>query len=57
MEGQQKEAQYAGWHKEITRKWFWSGQDDEVPKGDRDIWGNIEMTGGWRGHQASSSVL
>ena len=26
---------------------MWCGEDDDVPYGDRDIWGNIEMTGGW----------
>ena len=57
MEGQQKEIQYPGWHKDTTRKGLWSGKDDEVLLGDRDVWGNIKMTGDWRDQQASSSVL
>ena len=31
MEGQQKEIQYPGWHKDNTGKGLWSGEDDEVP--------------------------
>ena len=57
IERQQKEIQYPGWHKSTTRKGLWSGKDYEVPLGDRDIWGNVEMTGGWWDQQAISSVL
>ena len=45
MEGQQKEIQYPGWDKDTTGKGLWNGKDNEVPWGDRDVWGNIEMTG------------
>ena len=41
----------------FNRKGLGSGDDDEVHKGDRDVWGNIEMTGGWRGQQAVGRVL
>ena len=34
MEGQQKETQYPGKHKDTTRKVLWSGEDDEVSWGD-----------------------
>ena len=37
-----------GWHKDPTGKGLWNGEDDEVPYGVSDIWGNIQMTGGWR---------
>ena len=57
MEGQQKETQYPGWNKDTTRKGLWSGEDNEVSRGDRDVWGNIEMTGDWRDQQAINSVL
>ena len=57
MEGQQKESQYPGWHKDTTRKGLWIGEDDEVPLGDRDVLGNIEMTGVWWDQPAESSVL
>ena len=50
MEGQQKEIQYPGWHKDTTGKWLWSGENNEVPWGDNDVWGNIEMTGGRPDH-------
>ena len=46
--GQQKEIQYVGWHEDTTRNVLWSGEDDEVSWGDRVVWGNIEMTGGWQ---------
>ena len=36
---------------------MWDGEDDEVPKEDKDVWGSIDMTGGWRDQQADSSVL
>ena len=42
MEGQQKETQYPGKHKDTTRKVLWSGEDDEVSKGNRYVWGNIK---------------
>ena len=31
MEGQQKEIQYPGWHKDTTGRGFESGEYDEVP--------------------------
>ena len=46
MKGQRKETQYPGWHKDTTRKGLWGGEDNEVPSGDMDVWGNIEITGG-----------
>ena len=56
MEGQHRKTQYTGWHKDTTRKGMWIGEDNEVPKEDRDVWGNIEIIGGWRDHQVSSSL-
>ena len=48
---QQKEIQYPEWHKDITGKGLWSGEDMgfliEI-----DVWENIEITGGWQGRQA-----
>ena len=41
IEEQQKEIQYPGWHKDTIGKGLWSGEDDEVPYGDKDIWGNM----------------
>ena len=35
VQGQQKETQYPGWHKDTTGKEFWSGKDNEVPQGAR----------------------
>ena len=37
MEGQQKETNYPGWHKDTIRKGLWSGEDDGVPEGDREV--------------------
>ena len=45
--GQQKQTQYPGRHKDTSGKWLWSGEDNEIPCGDRDVRGNIELTGGW----------
>ena len=42
MEGQQKET-ISRWHKDTTGKELWSREDDDVPLGDGDFWGNIEM--------------
>ena len=36
MEGQQKKTHYPGWDKNTTRKGLWSGEDYQVPEGDRD---------------------
>ena len=44
MEGQQKEIQYPGWHKDTAGKELWSGEDNGVPKGDREVWGNMKTT-------------
>ena len=38
MEGQQKEIQYPGWHKDTNGKGLWNKEDKKVP------WGNIEVT-------------
>ena len=46
MERQQKEPQYPGWHKNTTKKGMWNEDDNEVPWGDKDVRGNIEITGG-----------
>ena len=51
------ETQYLVWHRDTTRKGVWDGEDDEVPKEERVVWGNIELTGSWRGQQAVGSVL
>ena len=32
-------------------------EDDEVPEGDKDVWGNIEITGGWWDQQDYRSIL
>ena len=56
MKRQQKEIQYPGWHKDTTGIGLWSVEDNEVPWGDRDVWWNIEIKGGWRNQQAISSV-
>ena len=42
MEGQQKEIQYPGWHRNTNWKEFWSGESDEVSEGNRDVRGNIK---------------
>ena len=42
MEVQQKEIQYPGWHRDTTGKELWSGENDEVSEGNRDVWGNIK---------------
>ena len=42
MEGQQKEIHYPEWLKGTTGKELWSGEKDEVSKGNRDVWGNIK---------------
>ena len=57
MEEQQKQIEHPGWHKDVAGKGLWSREDNEVPCGDRDIWGNIEMTGCWRDQQAPNSVI
>ena len=36
MKEQEKERQYPGRHKDTTSKGLESGEDDEVPQGDRD---------------------
>ena len=46
--GQQKEIQYPGWNMDTTGKRLWSEQDNEVPWGDRVVWGYIEMIEGWQ---------
>ena len=51
MEGQQKEIQYPGWHKDTTGKGLWCGEDNEVPWEDMDVWGNIKTMDGWRDQQ------
>ena len=43
MEGQQKKIQYPGWHKNTTGKELWSGENDHVSEGNRDVWGNIKL--------------
>ena len=52
-EGTAEERQYTGWHKDTMivkwRRWW-----DSL--GDRNAWGNIEMAGGRRDQQASSSI-
>ena len=57
IERQQKKTQYPGWHQDTLKKRLWIGKGDEVPLGDKDVWGNIEIEEGWRDQQASSSVL
>ena len=52
MEGQQKETQYPGWHKDATGKGLWSGENNGVPEGDGEVWGNS-----WRDQQSKGSVL
>ena len=42
---------------DTTGKGLWSGEDNEVPWGDRDVWGNIKTTGGWQYQQDISSIL
>ena len=42
MEGQQKEIKYPGWHNGTTGKELWSGENDEVFEGNRDVWGDIK---------------
>ena len=42
MEGQEKEIQYPGWHRDTTGKELWSGENDEVSEGNGDVWGNIK---------------
>ena len=39
MEGQQKEIQYPGWHRETNGKEFWSGENEEVSLGNKDVQG------------------
>ena len=34
--------QYPGWLKDTTGKELWSGENDEVSKENRDVWGNIK---------------
>ena len=41
MEGQQKEIQNPGWHKDTTGKKFCSRENDEVSY-KKDVWGNIK---------------
>ena len=36
--------QYPGWLKDTTGKELWSGESDEVSKGNRDVWRNIKWT-------------
>ena len=42
QDGQQKEIQYPGWHKNTTGKELCSGENDEDSKGNRDVWGNVK---------------
>ena len=42
MDGQQKEIQYPGWHKDTTGKELWSVENDEVSLENRDVWENIK---------------
>ena len=46
MEGQQKETQYSGWHKDTTKKGLWSGEDNEVPLGNKEVEAHCQMSFG-----------
>ena len=48
IEGQQKETQYPGWHKDTTGKGLWSVEDNDVSYGNKDFWGNIDLMDNWR---------
>ena len=55
MKGKQRKIQYAGRHKDTTRKRLGSREDNEVPQRDRNVWGDIDMTDSWRDQHDESS--
>ena len=40
-----------------TRKGLWSGEDNEVPQGNMDLRGNIDLMEGWRDQYTDNRVL
>ena len=44
-------------YKNANGKRLWSGKDNEVSQGDRDVWGNINTKVIWRDHHDPKSVL
>ena len=43
IEGWQKGIQYSMWHNDTIGKGLWSGEDNEVPKRNRDVRGNADF--------------
>ena len=46
-----KLAKYPEQYKKATGKGLWSGKDNEVSLGDRDVWGNINVMVSWQDQQ------
>ena len=56
MEGTKK-IQYPERYKNATGKGLWSGEDNEVFQGVRDIWGNINSMSSWRDQHDPNRTL